>query len=108
EGIFYDDITFVVEGKKFTFTDKHYDEISDQYFANEFNKLEEEEARLEAERNRVATYKCSICNNDFEHSGYKEISTGVWRKCKDPYQCFICSKTCGMKHTKKMVDLVGF
>lgn len=45
---------------------------------------------------------CSICGSLFTGSGYEETSNGIWKKCEDPYQCFICSPTCGRKHTDKM------
>jgi hypothetical protein len=43
---------------------------------------------------------CSICGKEFNHNGYEEISYGVWELCKDPYQGQICSKSCGIKHTR--------
>ena len=76
EGFFYDDITFVVEGKKFTFTDKHYDEISDQYFANEFHKLEGEEARLEKERDDPNC--CCHCEGVGKRTNQR---TGAYGEC---------------------------
>jgi hypothetical protein len=45
---------------------------------------------------------CSICNRSFTGNGYEEVSDGVWRMCQDPYQCPVCSKACGMKHTREM------
>ena len=49
---------------------------------------------------------CTICNREFEGRGYDEVSEGVWRPCQEPYQCFICSSTCGMRHTSEMNNLL--
>ena len=48
------------------------------------------------------TNECSICGRDFKGNGYEEILDGVWERCKEPYQCYICSPACGRKHTQKM------
>ena len=58
--------------------------------------------------NRTEAVKntCTICNRQFEGTGYEEVSDGVWEPCKYPFQCFICSPACGMKHTNKMNKLM--
>jgi hypothetical protein len=48
------------------------------------------------------TNECTICGYDFKGNGYEEISDGVWERCNEPYQCYICSPACGRKHTQKM------
>lgn len=46
------------------------------------------------------TNTCEVCGNHFSGSGYTEVSEGVWTKTQEPYQSFICSKTCGYRHTE--------
>ena len=50
---------------------------------------------------------CNYCGNKFSHNGYKEVSNGVWTKLSDPYESWICSKSCGMKHTNKMNGIMN-
>ena len=45
---------------------------------------------------------CTICSRSLTGKGYTEVFDGVWDKCEDPYQCYICSPSCGLKHTKTM------
>lgn len=54
----------------------------------------------------VVKNTCEICNREFEGLGYEEVSDGVWEPCKEPYQCFVCSPSCGRKHTGNMNNLV--
>lgn len=46
----------------------------------------------------IKTNTCNICNRKFLGRGYHESSNRIWSKCKEPYQCFICSPNCGRKH----------
>lgn len=43
---------------------------------------------------------CDVCGNRFTGRGYTEITHGEWRETEKPYQSFICSRTCGMQHTR--------
>jgi len=53
-----------------------------------------------------STNVCNICKREFKGRGYYEVSEGVWRPCENPYQCFICSSSCGMKHTRSWNNLL--
>jgi hypothetical protein len=57
---------------------------------------------LAAQSENNNTNECSICGHDFKGNGYEEVSDGVWERCNEPYQCYICSPACGRKHTQKM------
>ncbi len=48
------------------------------------------------------TNTCNICGKEFTGKGYEEVSEGVWQPCKDPNQCFICSRNCGLQSTRNM------
>jgi hypothetical protein len=52
--------------------------------------------------NNVEYNECNICGKKFTGRGYEEVSDGVWRLCKYPYQSYICSSWCGKKSTEKM------
>lgn len=43
---------------------------------------------------------CEVCGNQFSGNGYTEVSEDVWTKTQEPYQSFICSKSCGYRHTE--------
>lgn len=49
---------------------------------------------------------CSICNIEFTGWGYIEVTDGKWKKSKHPHQSYICGVYCGLKHTKKMNDVI--
>jgi hypothetical protein len=51
--------------------------------------------------------QCSICGRKFTGNGFEEVSEGVWKPCQEPYQCYICSQECGMKHTAQMNALLN-
>ena len=70
---------------------------------NELKPLNNKEDKLQTDNSNV----CSICNRTFKGKGYEEVSDGVWKECQEPYQCYICSKACGLKHTSKMNNLVN-
>lgn len=70
---------------------------------NELKPLNNKEDKLQTDNSNV----CSICNRTFKGKGYEEVSDGVWKECEEPYQCYICSKACGLKHTRKMNNLVN-
>ncbi len=53
-------------------------------------------------RDKISKETCTICGKEFIGKGYKEVSNGLWKLCEDPYQCFICSPSCGLRHTNKM------
>jgi hypothetical protein len=61
---------------------------------------------VDAPEPEVVKNTCEICNREFEGLGYEEVSDGVWEPCKEPYQCFVCSPSCGRKHTGNMNNLV--
>lgn len=52
---------------------------------------------------------CDVCGNSFLGNGFTEIKDGTWKETQEPYQTYICSKSCGLKHTgkwnKKLEDL---
>lgn len=50
---------------------------------------------------------CDICGKHFTGRGYEEVSEGVWEETKEPYQSFVCSRECGLKHTSSWEKLVG-
>ena len=52
------------------------------------------------EDNTVETNICQICGNRFTGNGYTEVAHGQWQEAKEPYQSYICSRLCGMQHTK--------
>lgn len=60
------------------------------------------------EKAKPMGWNCSVCDVEFFHNGYNEVSTGNWVKCKDPIQCQVCSPECGQQITEKWVNLVGF
>lgn len=60
-----------------------------------------------SQNNSEVENTCTICNRTFTGKGYEEVSNGVWRLCEEPYQCYICSKSCGMKHTRQMNNLIN-
>ena len=77
---------------------------------NEQNKeLDEysENSSIYNNQTTESTNTCSICDKTFTGNGYEEVSDGVWKPCKESYQCYICSKSCGMKHTRQMNNLVN-
>lgn len=43
---------------------------------------------------------CDVCGRKFLGRGYTEITSGFWQETKEPYQTFICSQPCGVRHTK--------
>jgi len=58
------------------------------------------QANTNRESNTAETNVCDVCGNRFTGRGYSEIAHGEWRETEKPYQSFICSRTCGMQHTK--------
>lgn len=44
---------------------------------------------------------CGQCGHRFSGRGYSEVSEGVWEETQEPYQSFICSYSCRLKHTGK-------
>ncbi|MNK07661.1 hypothetical protein D3C87_255770 [compost metagenome] len=50
---------------------------------------------------------CDQCKNKFIGRGYTEVSDGVWQETKEPYQSYICSRECGLKHTSKWHSILG-
>lgn len=59
------------------------------------------------EYNSTETNVCQSCGNRFIGRGYTEVAHGVWRETQEPYQSFICSKSCGSSHTKKWENTLG-
>lgn len=47
------------------------------------------------------TNVCDECGRRFHGRGFNEIYNGVWKETAEPYQSFICSKSCGLRHTQK-------
>jgi hypothetical protein len=60
---------------------------------------------IESENNN--SNECTICGREFKGSGYEEVADGVWERCNESYQCFICSPACGRKHTQKMNSYIS-
>lgn len=75
---------------------KNLDELLDKY------------TKIFAERDKPKRYTCNICGRKFVGRGYEERSTGLWVLVQEPYQSFICSKTCGAIHTERQVKRYGF
>ena len=63
------------------------------------------EQTKKSEEEKQSTTTCSICGREFTGRGYHEVSESVWELCNEPYQCQICSRQCGMKHTKNWEDI---
>ena len=81
--------------------DNHKEQI--ETYENYSNKSSEQQTQGNSEQLNT----CSICNRSFSGKGYEEVSEGVWEPCQEPYQCFICSKSCGLKQTRKMNNLIN-
>lgn len=52
------------------------------------------------ETNTSETNICDECGGRFFGRGFTEVAHGEWQETKEPYQSFICSRACGMQHTK--------
>lgn len=94
-GMFFDDITFSINGGKVICVEDDYKQLSDDYINNKINN---NSSNAQTSSNNT----CAVCGRQFVGNGYEEVSDGVWKQCREPYQCPICSKQCGMKHTAKM------
>lgn len=51
-------------------------------------------------------WNCSQCAKLISGRGFEELSEGIWKPCKEPYQCQVCSPECGRKHTAEMNSLM--
>jgi hypothetical protein len=78
--------------------------IFSSFFMGCTNNSSENSATNTAKESSDSGFTCSICNNVFYHRGYQEASSGNWVKLEEPYQGFICSQSCGAKHTKGWND----
>lgn len=52
-------------------------------------------------------WQCSICGKTFKGPGYEAVAEGVWKLCKEPMQCLICSPSCGRKHDANINKLLN-
>jgi hypothetical protein len=70
------------------------------------SEIVSDERQAEEPEPEAVKNTCTICERQFEGLGYQEVTEGVWEPCEYPYQCFICSPACGMKHTRGMNNLM--
>ena len=78
----------------------HYlNQKEDEKWRNELNSTAPaKKDKQQSDNNNI----CEICHRSFKGRGYEEVSDGIWKLCQEPYQCYICSKSCGLKHTREM------
>jgi hypothetical protein len=87
DGVFFDDITFTVDGESIIVADTDYTEfakLKDEYFHKNGSESEDE----------VIHNQCSICGNDFIGNGYGENDYGKMVALEDPYIGNYCSLSC--------------
>ena len=87
DGVFYDDITFTINGAPIIVADSDYKELAmlkDAYFNKNKSSSEDE----------VVHNQCTICGNDFIGNGYGENDYGKMVALEDPYIGNYCSLSC--------------
>lgn len=80
---------------------------TNQYPKAQDIKDDDEVVFVNQETNNADSNICDECGNRFYGNGYTEVSDGVWTKTEEPYQSFICSKSCGYRHTEKWNKQLG-
>lgn len=90
EGLFYDDITFDVNGEKVVVSESNYGLISDDYL---LGKNQSEDNKKE-EKATPTKWPCNQCDSWFTHSGYKINPSGECEQLEEPHQGFHCSCAC--------------
>jgi hypothetical protein len=90
----------------FEIKDKIHEQFNSQGQTNENTDNSREEVVRGKNNNGIVSHSCSICDREFVGRGYEEVADGIWQPCQEPYQCFICSRSCGLKHTQKMNSLI--
>lgn len=74
------------------------------------NSLEDVNSSFDQKKsntNSVRSATCNICGRTFTGNGYVEVSEGNWQLSKEPYLTSICSRACGMKHTRDINNLMN-
>jgi hypothetical protein len=90
EGLFFDDITFNIDGKSIMVSEHDYALISNDYLLGKITPTD----NTEEEENKPSEWSCNICNKKFTHSGYEITEMGGCSQLKEPYQGFLCSCSC--------------
>jgi len=99
KGVFFDDITFLVGNDNIMISEDAYENINNDYLQKISDSLNFR-GKYTSKQIEEAVWNCSICGRRIYGRGFQEVSNGVWRPCKEPYQCQICSPECGMRHTQ--------
>jgi hypothetical protein len=77
-------------GSNYKKSSKETEEV-DSTFVNDSTTVEE-----------TSNWNCSICGKTIQDRGYEEDMNGNWIPCEEPYQCQICSPSCGRKHVQNI------
>ena len=96
DGVFFDDITFTVDGESIIVADTDYNEfakLKDEYFNKGESELQDD----------LIHNNCSICDREFIGNGYGENDYGEIVALQDPHMGDKCSFSCA-NQAKKQSD----
>lgn len=81
----------------------YYKEVYSKQENKKDPSFEEEVIINESNTNsEESNWNCSICGKTIQDRGYEEDMDGNWIPCEEPYQCQICSPSCGRKHVQNI------